>query len=116
MSLPQRSQITVRSSVESDFSELDLMESTDLPLKRTASDEESGVFLKRRKACAKLTSATSVDSAAFLPTVSSNAVSVPTTAVLRRTLFDYGFRKTSLKFQRSFSESAATIAKAIEQC
>lgn len=106
----------MRSSVESDFSELVLMES-ELPLKRPASEEESGHFLKRRKPSTKLamTTATSVEN----NSVSSGAATAPTTTTLRKTLFDYGFQKTSLKFQRSFSESAAsaaTIAKAIEQC
>lgn len=108
----------MRSSVETDFSELVLMEQ-ELPLKRTAPEEDSGVFLKRRKACSQpITNVSHVENASFSPDVSSDvSTTAATTIALRKTLFDYGFqKKTSHKFQRSFSESAATIARAIEQC
>lgn len=95
----------VRSSVETDFSDF-LVEKDSL--KRAAEDDEARPFLKRRKSYSKVITSD--------VTWSSGPATAPPAPPSRVTLFDYGFSiKTNVKFQRSFSETEATIKRAVQR-
>lgn len=79
-------------------------------LKRTAQDEESAQFLKRRKSCNKLVTPSEMSFS-----WSSTPATAPPTTSVRGTLFSYGFKKTSVKLHRSFSETEATIKNALQR-
>lgn len=101
-------QTVVRSSVDADFNEVFILDKD--PLKRPVEDEgNAGPFIKKRKSCGKLITP-SGDKA-----WSSGPATAPPTTSTRGTLFNYGFKKTSVKFQRSFSETEATIKSALER-
>lgn len=97
----------MRSSVESEFSELLILEKE--ATKRTAQDEESGPFLKRRRPNKLVT-----PSDKYIHNTGP-ATAPPTSTSIRGTLFNYGFKKTCVKFQRSFSETEATIKSALQK-
>ena len=105
-------QTIVRSSAtESDINELMFLEKD--ATKRNTSEKESGFCIKRRKSSLKLKISCDRPTLARSWT-SLGAASAPVRS-LQGTLFNYGFKRTCVKFQRSFSETEATIKNAVQK-
>ncbi|XP_065211990.1 M-phase inducer phosphatase isoform X2 [Planococcus citri] len=98
----------IKSSVETEFSELLIYEKE--TTKRTAAQEEEGSapFLKRRKPN-KLICTPSDKTIIKQGPATAPAISI------KETLFSYGFTKTHVKLHRSFSETEATITNALQR-